>query len=279
MAVNLLGMALLLAASPVGAQQAVPGQATYPHAQANPTVSPAPAPYSTHAVMQASACPDGQMASPMPGPHGLHRIAPMPSGYVPTPSVPPAGPVYQTVFQTPTPPDPRGSGTDALDSQQIQLDLPGDESIFKRPLKSDEMVREQWRQERRGLKQIERITFPDEVVIQASPYVGRNWAPVQKLVEPNYVCHGRLFFEEKNAERYGWSLGVLQPFVSVAAFYADVVKLPYQWAVDPCRCHECNTGYCLPGDPVPYMLYPPGASLTGTVAEAGVVLALLAIFP
>jgi hypothetical protein len=35
----------------------------------------------------------------------------------------------------------------------------------------------------------------------------------------------------------------------------------------------------LPGDPVPLLIYPPELSLTGTVMEAGTIVALFAIFP
>jgi hypothetical protein len=48
---------------------------------------------------------------------------------------------------------------------------------------------------------------------------------------------------------------------------------------DPCNCMESSTGYCLPGDPVPYLLYPPELTLSGVAAEVGTVIALLAIFP
>ena len=126
---------------------------------------------------------------------------------------------------------------------------------------------------------MERILVPEDPPIPAEGYAGRNWSPMQRLVEPGYVSYGRLLFEDKNSERYGWDLGVLQPFVSAGLFYCDLVKLPYHLATDPCRSYECSAGYCLPGDPVPYLLYPPGASLTGTFAETAAVMTLIAIFP
>ena len=33
-------------------------------------------------------------------------------------------------------------------------------------------------------------------------------------------------------------------------FFYDFAFLPYHAFEDPFRCCECNTGYCLPGDPV-----------------------------
>ena len=44
------------------------------------------------------------------------------------------------------------------------------------------------------------------------------------------------------------------------AAFADVVLLPYHWGTDPCNCTECNRGYCLPGDPVPFLVYPPNCA-------------------
>lgn len=41
-------------------------------------------------------------------------------------------------------------------------------------------------------------------------------------------CYRPLYFEEVNAERYGYSFGLLQPAVSIAEFYGHVVLLPYR---------------------------------------------------
>src|SRR5262249_19306242 len=53
---------------------------------------------------------------------------------------------------------------------------------------------------------------------QKLDYTARSFEARVKYVEPNFVCHRRLYFEEKNAERQGWELGPLQPFVSTAYF-------------------------------------------------------------
>ncbi len=100
---------------------------------------------------------------------------------------------------------------------------------------SDDTLIERWRQQNRGRKPMERILVPEDPPIPAEGYAGRNWSPMQRLVEPGYVSYGRLLFEDKNSERYGWDLGVLQPFVSAGLFYCDLVKLPYHLATDPCR--------------------------------------------
>ena len=98
-------------------------------------------------------------------------------------------------------------------------------------------------------------------------------------VEPHFVCYGRLYFEQKNLERYGWSLGPLTPVISSLKFFTDVEFLPYKFAAFPWQRYDCSAGYCLPGDPVPLRLYPPEISATGFAAEASVVVALIAILP
>ena len=99
------------------------------------------------------------------------------------------------------------------------------------------------------------------------------------LTEPANVCYGRLYFEQTNFERYGWDLGYVQPALSYALFFWDAFLLPAHMFNDPCRKNDCSRGYCLPGDPVPYLLYPPQITLTGMLAEAGAIVAVCAIFP
>jgi hypothetical protein len=166
-------------------------------------------------------------------------------------------------------PDPR--------SVQIQLAPPGPQRVFR--LDSEAQMNERMRQEALEREPPEHITFPDEPILSREPYRGRNWPEQKLLVEPNYVCYGRLFFEEKNAERYGWDLGPIAPEVSALYFFKDLALLPYHIGTDPCRKYESNTGYCLPGDPVPYMIYPLDLSVTGALNEAAAVVTLLAVFP
>jgi hypothetical protein len=98
-------------------------------------------------------------------------------------------------------------------------------------------------------------------------------------IEPAYVCYGKLLFENLNVDRYGWDLGIVGPFESALHFYKDVVLLPYHCGMDCFRKYECDAGYCLPGDPVPYMCYPPHYSLTGAACEIAAGVAIAFIFP
>jgi hypothetical protein len=160
----------------------------------------------------------------------------------------------------------------------IQLEPPGLERIAQ-AMQSDEQLQERIRQENREREPMERVTFPPDPVLSRDTYHGRKWDPMKLEVAPYYVCHGRLYFQQINAERYGWDLGVLHPVISGLAFLYDFVMLPYHIAMEPCRCFEYNTGWCLPGDQVPLMIYPFQLSATGFVAEVGTIVALVAIFP
>jgi hypothetical protein len=166
-------------------------------------------------------------------------------------------------------------------SINIQFEPPGPDVIFR--LETEDSLFERIRQEDKDRQEPGRqqspLQFPREPVLSTQPYFGRSWPQQAMLVEPNYVNYGRLYFEEKNAERYGWELGPVQPVVSAAWFFKDVLALPYKIGTDPFRCYESNAGYCLPGDPVPLRLYPPGISVTGGLTEAAVIAGLIAAFP
>jgi hypothetical protein len=123
------------------------------------------------------------------------------------------------------------------------------------------------------------VRFPDEPLPVGGVYKGRNWPRRATFAEPNFVVYDRLFFEDINSERYGWDLGIAAPFVSTAIFAKDLLLFPMHAGTDPFRIHESNAGYALPGDNMPYMIYPPEVSLTGAIAEAAAVVTILAVFP
>src|SRR5207253_826419 len=147
---------------------------------------------------------------------------------------------------------------------RIPFELPGPERLFQ--MDSEETLFRRMRQEARERKP-EELVFPEEPVLSKEAYYGRNWPKAKMVVEPHYVCHGNLLFEQLNADRYGWELGNLQPLASTLMFYKNVVLLPYHAFTYPCRCCDCSAGKCLPGDPVPLLLYPPDLTLTGVVGE------------
>lgn len=110
-------------------------------------------------------------------------------------------------------------------------------------------------------------------------YVARPWEPQAEVIEPAYLCYRRLYFEQINAERYGWSLGPLHPLISAGIFCFDLATLPYHAATDPLRRYECNPGYALPGDLMPLLLYRPDLNVPGVVAEAAAIGLMFVIFP
>jgi hypothetical protein len=159
----------------------------------------------------------------------------------------------------------------------IQLLPPDPQRMFR--VYSEDELREQIRQENREKSPPERAVFPDEKPVTTETYVARRFPPQVALAEPAYVNYERLHFQDLNSERYGWDLGIIQPVVSTGKFVADVALLPYRCASRPFDCIESSAGYCLPGDPVPYMCYPPYLSTTGALGEAAAIIGLIAIFP
>src|SRR5262249_18466687 len=118
-----------------------------------------------------------------------------------------------------------------------------------------------------------------EPVLSKLPYQGRTWPDMAKLVEPDYVMHTRLLFEQQNFERGLWDLGILTPVLEAGIFYFDVAAPPYHLATRPCQQYDTSAGKCLPGDPTPFYLYPVEFSLTGAAAEAAVITGGFFIFP
>jgi hypothetical protein len=191
--------------------------------------------------------------------------------------MPPAPePVIRQV-QAFAPAKPGGGGLGDQIDYLIQLLPPGPERMFR--IRSEVELREQIRQEAREKSPPERAVFPEEKPVTDEKYAARQFAPQVSLVEPGYVNYDRLYFEDLNSERYGWDLGAAQPLVSTGLFFFDLVTLPYHLASRPFDCIQSSAGYCLPGDPVPYLLYPPDTSTTGALGEAAAIIGLIAIFP
>lgn len=175
------------------------------------------------------------------------------------------------------PGNPSGTGEASTEIISIQLEPPGIGRLSQ--LDSDEKLQERIRQQ----NSTEKHVFPDPPILSRDQYVGRGslWQKRQMTVEPNFVCYGKLqsFFEEPNSERYGWDLGPLSIPVQLAHFGVDTALLPMRVMTDPWRMHECSTGHCLPGDPVPYAIYPNELTVTNSAAQLAVIAALIVIFP
>jgi hypothetical protein len=65
-------------------------------------------------------------------------------------------------------------------------------------------------------------------------------------------CHRPLYFEQPNLERYGIGHGhYVDPWLSAAHFYGNVMVLPFKAVWDPCWGKSCSLGNNRPGDCVP----------------------------
>lgn len=315
MAASLVGLGLLCAAAGVSAQEGARPLPTFAAAPMPPAVKPAtpavppiplPEPPAVKPAMPPASPPgsawtavatpwlespleSGLNASPLPPlppappapdlPKEASSTAVVPVVMAPKEVSPPELPLQRVALQPPPGRDLAPAQDETLlEEDLVQLEPPGPHRLFGR-LDSEDALQERLRQQARQRSTPERITFPDEPVVSRESYAGRHWEPQELLAEPNNVCYGRLFFEQKNFERYGWDLYLLSPFLSAGTFFFDVATLPYHCATEPFRKCECSAGYCLPGDPVPLLLYPPELSVTGALAEAATVVGLAAIFP
>lgn len=175
------------------------------------------------------------------------------------PMIVPALIAKPVAWQAPDPGQPgmEKRGLEAKDGLLVSIKTvpPGPEELFR--LEKEDDLFDRMRQEARRRPLAPLLQFPvasRRPPVQSS--MPRSWGSLEETVEPNALCYGRLFFEDRNSERHGWDLGPVQPFVSTGAFFLDLAAVPLRLAADPLRVGECNSGLCLPGDPVPYLVIP-----------------------
>jgi hypothetical protein len=112
------------------------------------------------------------------------------------------------------------------------------------------------------------VVSPPEVAYRPKTL---DYEPRQVLIEPSYVVHRRLHFEERNAERSGWDIGPAQALLSTAYFWRDTLLWPQSLASACVRGPwDTNAGKAGVGCPSPYYLYPLGLTITGTAAETAI---------
>ncbi|MBX3400658.1 MAG: hypothetical protein KF873_18125 [Gemmataceae bacterium] len=123
---------------------------------------------------------------------------------------------------------------------------------------------------------------PTPLVAPGTAYAAKtgNYPPVMAKVEPTYVIHRRLYFEEPNSERAGWDMGALQPIHSAYRFTRDCVFLPQNVASGFWKNRwDTSAGKCQPGAPTPYYLYPRGYTVSGMLWQVPLTVGLVFIFP
>lgn len=144
----------------------------------------------------------------------------------------------------------------------ISTDFPGPDRMFG-TRDSEKTMQERIRSEAGRRPGSNRVFFPEEPPLSRTPFPGRFFPPTSETVEPSFVCHGRLYFEQKNFERAGWDLGPIGVPMTLAGFYYDVAMFPYHYWTRPFQKYDCNRGKCMPGQSTPFYIYPEELSVTG----------------
>jgi hypothetical protein len=281
-AVLLCGTALLL----VGTRAPARAQSLVEALPWPAPVAPAPAPRSVYpnpswtrlplrTVRGAMPSADAVAHVRMPTPVGWEDDVPLPEtapqivccGATPLPDQDdePSFPIHLVAHLQAVPLPGYEAAEEGTPAFQIQLEPPGRQRLYR--LESEAAFRERIRQET-PRRPYEPVMFPQEPVIAEGVYE-RHWRGRRERVEPHYVCYKPLFFEQPNFERYGWDLGVIAPVVSTVTFYYDYLTVPYHALTSGSLCYDCSAGYCLPGDPVPLLLYPPHGPVTVEFNRSG----------
>ncbi|MBR0190852.1 MAG: hypothetical protein IJQ31_02165 [Thermoguttaceae bacterium] len=93
------------------------------------------------------------------------------------------------------------------------------------------------------------------------------------------LCHNPLYFEQPALERYGHTIGPLQPVLSGAQFLMTIPALPMLMAIDPPNECEYALGFYRPGSCAPRKWSPIPYSTRGALVTGGVATALVFLIP
>ncbi len=114
--------------------------------------------------------------------------------------------------------------------------------------------------------------LPMKCGIGYEAYAGRQFIPSAIEWKASGLCHKPLYFEDVQLERYGHEVGpVLQPLISSAQFFGNMLILPYKMGIHPPGECQYALGYYRPGDCAPYMIQPFPFSLRGAAVQAAAV--------
>lgn len=179
---------------------------------------------------------------------------------------------------------PQDEGADIF----VRTELPGPQRLFTR--ESESQFYDRIRHEVKKQPGAGPAIFPEEAPIskgwhsrptypRIDPADKQPFRPMVETVEPSYVCHRRLLFEQPNFERLGYDFGILQSGLHLGVFYYDLAMCPYHYWSDLKNRAECSAGKCLPGDPAPFTVPIERFSVTGVIGEAGAIIGGLYLFP
>ncbi len=152
--------------------------------------------------------------------------------------------------------------------------LPPKNELFR--AESDASFLERIRQQKAANK--DPFEFPAEEPIKTA-LTPRSFPPATAIQFPSYVVYQPTYFQQINAERYGWELGVFQPLISTAQFYGDVLLLPYKVSAQPPSCCDSNVGYIQSGDPESLRFLTMPFSWRGVIGQTGAAVGGAALFP
>lgn len=118
---------------------------------------------------------------------------------------------------------------------------------------------------------LEGVTPPEPAELVHQGSLDRHSATTAVYWHASNVTHNPLYFEDPGLERSGHAFSELvQPFVSVGRFGAQVVALPYSIALDPVWKDESPLGHYRPGECAPkrHLALPLNREAVATAAAA-----------
>lgn len=120
---------------------------------------------------------------------------------------------------------------------------------------------------------------PDEKEIPEMDYQVRNWDKQTFSWKASELQHYPVYFEDLALERYGHSMGLLQPAWSAGIFFGQLLTFPYDLGSRPPFKEIYEIGHPRPGEETPRLLYQIPFNVGGGLSAAAAWTLLPVIFP
>ena len=112
------------------------------------------------------------------------------------------------------------------------------------------------------------------------PRIHCGWAATDFHWSATCLRHRPLYFEQVNAERYGYSVcGMIQPVISGGHFFFTIAALPYKMAVECPRDCLYALGHYRPGSCTPRRFHRIPLEVGATIVEVGLIAGLILLIP
>ncbi len=121
--------------------------------------------------------------------------------------------------------------------------------------------------------------FADAGTLYSVPGLDRPWPQITFFWQSSSFYHRPLYFEETNLERNGFNVGLAQPVLSAAHFFATIPALPYLAAVNRPNEPVYTLGQYRPGSNVPYRCNWTPLQLDAAVVEGSFMTGLVFLIP